>query len=144
MLASGLPGQPREAPAGLAPGWRVGLRHPLRFDQRLAEIRLQDRALATSGARTQSFVHGGRRYGHILDPRTGWPAEGIFSTTVIAPSAALADALSTSFHVMGPEAAMDYCQTRPEIAAVLVCPAQRSGGFEVRTAGLAEDDLRLA
>jgi thiamine biosynthesis lipoprotein len=124
-------------------GWLVGLRHPLRPRRRLAEIRLRDQALATSGSRLQSFVHRGRRYGHILDPRSGRPAEGVLSTTVIAPTAALADALSTAFYVMGPQLALDYCRTRPEIGGVLVCPAHGHGGFEIRTTGLAEGQLRL-
>jgi len=126
-------------------GWEVGIRHPLRPDRRLAEIRLDGRALATSGSWAQSFVHQGRRYGHILDPRTGRPAEGVLSATAIAPTATLADALSTAFYVMGPPATADFCGRRPEIAAVLACPVRRSGGIEIRTAGLAEGDLfRLA
>ena len=141
VLALGSQGQTQggsaQRPTG---GWVVGIRHPLRPDRRLAEIRLRDRALATSGSRAQSFVHEGRRYGHILDPRSGRPAEGVLSATAIAPSAALADALSTAFYVMGPQPALDYCRDRPDIAAVLVCPLRHSGGFEIRTAGLAEDE----
>lgn len=132
-----------EPPDTHSGGWSVGLRHPLRPNRRLAEIRLRDRALATSGSRAQSFVHRGRRYGHILDPRSGRPAEGVLSATVIAPGAALADALSTAFYVMGPQPALDYCRTRPEIGAVLICPVRHSGGFEIRTAGLGDDELRL-
>ena len=56
------------------------------------------RACSSSG-------YQGKRYGHILDPRTGWPAEGVFSTTVVAPTAAEADALSTAFYVLGIESA---------------------------------------
>jgi thiamine biosynthesis lipoprotein len=144
VLARGCQRQPQHvAPENSLGGWTVGLRHPLRPGRRLAEIRLRDRALATSGSRTQSFVHQGRRYGHILDPRSGRPAEGVVSVTVIAPGAALADALSTAFYVMGPQAALDFCRTRPEIGTVLICPVRHSGGFEIRTAGLAEDQLRL-
>jgi len=124
-------------------GWTIGVPHPLRPNRRLAEIRLCDRALATSGSQVQSFVYQGRRYGHILDPRTGWPAEGILSATVLAPSAALADALSTAFYVLGPDKALKYCEARPEIAALLVCPVRHSGGAEIRTAGLTEDELTL-
>ena len=101
------------------------------------------RALATSGSRAQSFVHGGRRYGHILDPRTGWPAEGVVSVTVVAPTATRADALATAFCAMGPEASLDYCRSRPEIGVVLVCPVRHSGGIEVQTAGLDENDLTM-
>src|SRR5208283_222176 len=85
----------------------------------LGQVELNDRALGTSGAQFQSFRHRGRRYGHILDPRTGWPADGVLSVTVLAPMAAEADALSTAFYVMGSEAAIDYCRHRPAIAAIL-------------------------
>ena len=84
-------------------GWPIGLCDPLRSDQRLAVFHLYDRALGTSGSGRQFFRSGGRRYGHLLDPRTGWPAEGVYSSTVLAPSAALADALATAFYVLGPE-----------------------------------------
>jgi len=142
VLACGSPGPAAgESSGGLLRGWEVGILHPLRPDRRLAEIRLDGRALATSGSWAQSFVHRGRRHGHILDPRTGRPAEGVLSATAIAPTATLADALSTAFYVMGPKATADYCQQRPEIAAVLVCPVRHSGGIEIKTAGLAEGDL---
>lgn len=124
-------------------GWTVGIRHPLRKNVRLAEVRLRNRALGTSGTENQFFRHQGRRYGHILDPRTGWPADQLLSATVMAPSAALADALSTAFFVMGAEAALDYCQTRPDIATVLLQPVRGAKGYGIRTAGLDEGDLRL-
>jgi thiamine biosynthesis lipoprotein len=123
------------APAGY---WTVGIRDPLRLEQRLAEVRLSNRGLGTSAAQFQSFRHQGRRYGHILDPRTGWPAEGVLSSTVIAPSAALADGLSTAFYVLGPEAAVSYCSQHPEIGAIMICPTP-NGGIEVHRAGLTED-----
>ncbi len=136
-------GQHGRSAAELASGWTVGVPHPLRGDRRLAEIRLGDRALATSGSRAQSFVHGGRRYGHILDPRTGQPAEGVISATVVCSTATRADALATAFYVMGPQASLDYCRSRPEIGVLLVCPVRRDGGIEVHTAGLAENDLTM-
>lgn len=106
-------------------GWKIGLRHPLRPAERLTEFTLRGQALATSGSGTQFFDHQGKRYGHILDPRTGWPVEGVLSATVIAPTAAEADALSTAFYVMGPKAVERYCATRPSIHALLVCPDKR-------------------
>jgi thiamine biosynthesis lipoprotein len=111
-------------------GWTVGLRHPLRPAERLAEFCLRDQSLSTSGSGTQFFIRRGRRYGHILDPRTGWPAEGLYSATVIAPTAAQADALSTAFYVMGPEEVEKYCAAHPEISALLVASAEREA--EVR------------
>lgn len=124
-------------------GWEVGILHPLRPDRRLAKLRLADRALATSGSWAQSFVHRGRRYSHILDPRCGRPAEGILSATVVAPSGTLADALSTALFVLGPEKALDFCRNRPEIGAVLACPVRHSGGIEIRTTGLEDDELTI-
>ena len=59
-----------ETPAG----WLVALRHPLRSDQRVAEIRLHNQGLGTSGSGAQFFYHRGKRYGHVLDPRCGRPA----------------------------------------------------------------------
>ena len=103
-------------------GWPVGLKNPLFTEQHYATILLRDQALATSGSNVQFFRHRGRRLGHILDPRTGWPAEGLLSVTVIAPTAAEADALSTAFYVMGLEKAVRYCDNHPAIGAVLVPP----------------------
>jgi len=124
-------------------GWQVGILHPLRPNRRLAEIWLVDRALATSGSWAQSFVHRGRRYVHIIDPQTGRPAEGVLSATAIAPTATLADALSTAFFVMGPAAVEDYCRDRPDLAAVMACSTRHGGGVDVQSFGLAEGELRV-
>lgn len=111
--------------AGLG-GWPVGLRNPLLPHERFATALLKNSAMATSGSNIQYFRQGGRRYGHLLDPRTGWPAEQLLSVTVFAPNAALADALSTAFFVGGVEIARQYCDNHPEVGAVLV-PAPESG-----------------
>ncbi len=124
-------------------GWTVGVRHPLRPERRLAEVRLRDRALGTSGSGTQSFRHQGRRYGHILDPRTGQPAEGVLSATVIAQRAATADALATACYVMGADRAIDFCRARADLAAIVVTRGQRSGTIEVHSTGLADDEWTL-
>ena len=124
--------------------WRVGLVHPMRPADRLAEIRLENRALSTSGSQSQSFHYQGRRYGHILDPRTGLPADqDILSATVLHPSAAWADALSTACFVMGPQQAIECCKKYPGMALVLVLPSQKRAGIEIQTCGLMPDDLRL-
>jgi FAD:protein FMN transferase len=104
-------------------GWMIGLADPLRPQQRLAEVRLLDRALGTSGSGTQFFHYQGKRYGHLLDPRTGRPAEGILSSTVVAPTAAEADALSTAFYVGGLEVAQRYCDSHRDVAALLTTAA---------------------
>ena len=61
------------------------------------------RAMATSAATYQHFEYEGKKLGHLLDPRTAWPAEGMLSATVTAPTAAEADALATAFFILGIE-----------------------------------------
>ena len=101
-------------------GWMIGIRHPKQKDKRLAVLRLRDTAMATSGSEEQYFVYDGQRYGHIIDPRTGWPADSVVGVTVIAPSAALADALATAFYVGGRELAESYCATHPNVLVLLL------------------------
>lgn len=101
-------------------GWPVALSDPLQPSRQLGLFRLCNRALGTSSATYQHLVHEGRRLGHILDPRTGWPASGLLSATVTAPTAAVADALATAFFILGTEPARAYCESHPEIGAVLV------------------------
>jgi thiamine biosynthesis lipoprotein len=125
-------------------GWRVAIRHPLRQTEMLAELVMRNQALSTSGAGTQFFIRRGRRYGHILDPRSGYPAEGLYSATVIASTAAEAEGLSTAFYVMGPERAGEFCAARPEIAALLVAPAEREGDVRLVTFGLDTDRFAQA
>lgn len=124
-------------------GWLVGVGHPLRPDRRLATICLTDQALGTSGSGTQSFHHRGKRYGHILDPRTGWPAEGVLSATVVAPSAAVADALATACYVLGEKGARHLCRRRDDIALLLVERGPRDGSILVHAEGFRADALVL-
>jgi thiamine biosynthesis lipoprotein len=85
----------------------------------LGQLRLRDGALGTSGAGYQFVEVDGQRYGHVIDPRTGWPAAGVLSATVVTASAARADALSTAFLVGGTGLAERYCATNPDTLAIL-------------------------
>jgi thiamine biosynthesis lipoprotein len=120
--------------------WEIGVPHPRRPGQRLGVVRLRDRALGTSSGQFQSFRHRGRRWGHILDPRTGQPAEGVLSATVVAPTAALADALSTAFYVLGPQPSLAYCREHPDIALLMICPGRAGTDVETHLAGLDDRD----
>jgi thiamine biosynthesis lipoprotein len=122
------------APGGDA--WCIGIRHPRRPEQRVAELHLSGSGVGTSGSGTQYFHHRGRRYGHILDPRTGRPASGVHSATAVAETAAAADAFATAFYVMGPDATRRYCDTHPQVAAVLVCPGETADTIAVHTCNL--------
>jgi thiamine biosynthesis lipoprotein len=121
--------------AARAEGWPVGLRHPLVPGRRLATFWLRDEALGTSGSGTQFFVERGRRLGHILDPRSGLPAEGVLSATVMAPNAADADALATALYVLGEEGLDRIVTTENRNRAVIVLPGRQSGQIRIIRAG---------
>jgi thiamine biosynthesis lipoprotein len=105
---------------GNARGWAVGLSHPWQPERRMAVLHLRDRALGTSASTYRNLEYNGRKLGHILDPRSGWPAEGIASASAIAPTAAEADALATAFFILGVEKSRAYCESRSDIGAVLL------------------------
>lgn len=66
-------------------GWKIKIRHPKRPDQTVAEIELNNMSMSTSGTSEKFFVSGGKLYSHIFDPRTGYPATGMLSASVVAP-----------------------------------------------------------
>jgi thiamine biosynthesis lipoprotein len=104
---------------GRAAGWFVEIVSASRTDRPLARVWLRDAALGTSGAGEQFVVADGTRYGHVIDPRTGWPASGVLSASVIASNAADADALSTAFLVGGADLAERYCANHPNVMALV-------------------------
>jgi len=83
--------------------WQIGVQDPRHPERLLGWLPLSDRALASSGDYENFVIIEGKRYHHLLDPRTGQPASLCRSVTVIAPEAWLADALSTAVFVLGPE-----------------------------------------
>lgn len=85
--------------------WRVGIRDPRGAPgTTFTEVEVADASVSTSGDYERFVEVDGVRYHHILDPRTGWPARGLMSATVVTRSAADADALSTAAMVLGPDA----------------------------------------
>ncbi len=84
--------------------WRIGIQHPRNPEAVLATLELADAAVVTSGDYERFFEIDGVRYHHILDPHDGRPADACQSVTVVAASAAEADALATAAFVLGPEA----------------------------------------
>ena len=83
--------------------WRIGVRHP-RNNSILASIEMQgDESIFTSGDYERFFDHEGKRYHHIIDPRTGYPADKTTSVTVIHSDGATADAAATALFIAGPE-----------------------------------------
>ena len=83
-------------------------------------------------------MHESRRLGHILDPRTGWPAEAVLSVSVMADTAAEADALATAFYVLGPDGARSFCERHPGVGFVMACPGPRTGSLDLHVCGIDE------
>lgn len=108
-------------------GWPIGLRNPLLPEKPYATLLLKDAAIGTSGTAIQWFRHEGKRYGHILDPRSGWPVESLLSVSVIAPDAALADALSTAFFILGVEKSLKCCDNISSRVGAIFFPLPSQG-----------------
>ncbi len=106
-------------PPGDERGWGVHLKHPWDATGSLGTVRLRNRGLGTSAATFQHFDYNGRKLGHLLDPRRGWPVECTASASVIAASAAEADAMSTAAFVLGPDAER-LTRLRPSLSMVLL------------------------
>jgi thiamine biosynthesis lipoprotein len=107
--------------------WRIGLRHPLEPSRLLLSVLVEDEAIATSGNYFRYFIVGGRRYGHLLHPRTGIPAESALSATVIAKSAMRADGLATAAMIYGTDA-MAFIQRAGGVEGIVVQPVARHPG----------------
>lgn len=101
--------------------WRLGIQDPRGpADKIFASVELSDSTFSTSGDYERFFMKDGRRYHHILDPATGEPAQGTRSATILAPSAAIADGLSTGVFILGPEAGMALIERLPDIEGIIV------------------------
>lgn len=83
--------------------WRVGVRHPRDPSRVLAAVDLDSGGIASSGDYERFMIVEGRRYSHILDPRTGWPAQGLAAVSVLAPSCLVAGTASTIAMLQGVE-----------------------------------------
>jgi FAD:protein FMN transferase len=110
---------------GAPPGeraWTVTIRDP--FDrQKAADIlRLKNYSISISGDYEKFFVINGKRYCHIMDPRTGWPVENMLSTVSLAATGTQTDGLSTSFFVMGVERSLKYLAMHPNLAGIVYQP----------------------
>jgi len=117
----------------LGKDWVVGIRHPSIPEELVRTINLSGMAVATSGDYEQYTENEGTRYHHILDPATGYPAEGCSSVTVIAGSCIEADAYATGIFVLGPERGIELAN---KIAGIEAMAINKSGtvfyskGFE--------------
>ena len=86
----------------------------------IATVRIENAALCTSGGYRRGFIANGRRVSHIVDPRSGEPAEQIASASVLAPDCATADALSTAFSVLTPHESVALADSLPNVGCLVV------------------------
>ena len=113
------------------------MRHPFQPDRSLGVLHLaHGQAVATSGHYERFVTLDGRRYAHIVDPRTGFPVEGMAGITVLASTAVEADALSTTLFVLGMQEGLTVLQKKPGCAALFV-PDQQPLQIRI-TPGLAD------
>jgi thiamine biosynthesis lipoprotein ApbE len=121
--------------------WTIGIQDPHHSEENaapLALLHLTDLAVATSGGYERFYTIAGRRYSHIFDPRTGWPAEGIASATVVARDNLTANALATTLCVLSPEEGLRLVADTPEAECLLVT----ADGRQFRSPGWAALEVR--
>jgi FAD:protein FMN transferase len=115
------------APPG-APRWRIGVRDPHDRMRYFARLALTEQGIATSANYEQFVAVDGRRYGHIMDPRTGRPADGLLAVTVVAATALEADGWDTGLFVLGASEAKRLARARSDFSVILVEPG--AGGVD--------------
>lgn len=108
---------------GSRPGsqWRIGVRNPFARDELIGVLSIPSgMAVATSGNYERFVELDGKRYAHIIDPRTGYPVTGMASVTVVSPNGTESDALSTALFVAGPGASKDILAHLPGNEALFI------------------------
>jgi thiamine biosynthesis lipoprotein len=100
--------------------WLIGINDPLRKGELFAVIPLKQGAVVTSGSYEKFVVFDGKRYSHIINPATGYPATGLSSVTVFGPSAEVANGFSTSLMVMGKDAGLTLLKSYPEYSCIMI------------------------
>jgi thiamine biosynthesis lipoprotein len=110
------------------PAWHIGLEDPKKPGTPAGSMALAgSRGIASSGDYVRRFLMNGRRYGHIVDPRTGWPvANGCIQATVIAGTCLHAGVLSTAAFVLGPQKGIEFIQSFPGAEGLLVTDHARA------------------
>lgn len=108
------------APSGKN-AWKVGVQHPRDKGKILGYLELKDESTATSGDYERFFEIKGKRYSHIIDPRTGMPVKDVVAVTIVAPTGTAVDALSTSVFVLGLEKGMNLVKSIPGVDVMIAC-----------------------
>ena len=114
------------APPG-RPAWHIGLEDPLKPGTSSGSMAIVGKGVASSGDYIRRFVVDGKRYGHIIDPRTGWPVtNGCLQATVVAATCLQAGVLSTTAFVLGVPKGIEFIQAAPGAEGLLVSEKSRA------------------
>ena len=100
--------------------WTVGITNPLNKDKVFAVFPLKESAVVTSGSYEKFVMLDGKRYTHIINPKTGYPVTGLCSVTVLGPSAEMANGFSTSIMVLGKDVGLNLIEQFPMLSCVIV------------------------
>jgi len=101
--------------------WNIGIRDPLDKDKIALKIKVNNQAVITSGAYERFKIINGIKYSHFFDPRTGMPVKNkMLSASLIIEDGALADALATSFMIMGGDEAQKFLASHQDLNAILI------------------------
>ena len=100
--------------------WLVGIKHPRQEDKYAATLPLANSAISTSGDYERYFIEDGVRYHHIIDPKTGLSASGLFSVSVLGPDTTQTDALSTTLFVLGLQHGMELIEQIDNYEAIFI------------------------
>jgi FAD:protein FMN transferase len=103
----------------------------------VAAVPLRDEAMSVSAVWGRAFESGGKRFGHVLDPRTGQPVRGVLLSAVALPSAAETDALSTALLVLGDAGEGLLAKLRPGVRTLVLTEDESSRGFRAASNGIA-------
>jgi FAD:protein FMN transferase len=103
-------------------GWEVMIQDPIDPRTDALSVQLKDRAVSVAGSSEKSFEADGVTYSHIMDPRTGRPAQGVLSVAVLARTGTAGDALDNAFFVLGPDGSRDYLSRLPETEVFFFVP----------------------
>jgi thiamine biosynthesis lipoprotein len=100
--------------------WTVGIVNPMNKNKVFATFPLENSSVETSGSYEKYVIFNGIRYSHIIDPRTGYPAQGVVSVSVFAKQTEIADALATGIFVLGVEVGLDLVNQLKGIECIIV------------------------
>ncbi len=113
-----------------ADGWKIAIPRRQNQTEGAATVTLRDAALSVSAVWGKSFEADGRKFGHVIDPRTGWPVNNAIQAAVVLPSATETDALSTALLVLGPNGHEAIQNLRPGMKTMVMGPEEENFGFK--------------